>query len=207
MTIPEPVERCGYTITPVLNRDGSFNGVTGNMRITKDKQWAVFPARLWAEVAKADDAAVLRVLESLFYQPEEPTVFTLPEGTADRLIAHSLSAHIVVSREDIEDGDRLAAAFADMMNRPRPRPLTDEEREANRARHEAERSARLAGLQAEWQALRDQYRDVPALLAVLDVHQPSADYVGECAHPVFGWEADAEEWPCSTIEAIKGAAS
>jgi len=34
--VPGPVERCGYTITPVLGRSGGFNPVTGDMRIDRD---------------------------------------------------------------------------------------------------------------------------------------------------------------------------
>lgn len=204
MTVPEPVERCGYTITPVPNRAGEFLPLVHSMRISRDGQWAHFPARLWEDVAKADDEKVRRVLESLFYQAEAPTFSELPP-VHDGLLVHALSAQIVVSRELVEDSASLAQAVADRLARPLPPPLTEAEREANRARREAEQAARLAALQADWQALRDQYADVPVLLAVLDVHQPSEGYVGECGHPVFGYECDAEDWPCTTIQAIKGA--
>lgn len=202
VSVPEPVERCGYTITPITTRSGQFNPVTGNMRIVKDGTWTTFPARLYEALTDEQFAAVA---PKLFYQPESPALHELPR-VHDGLMVKALTAHVVVPRESVEDGACIMGALGDMMNRPQ-RQLTDEEREANRARHEAERSARLAGLQAEWQALRDQYRDVPALLAVLDVHQPDEEHVGDCAHPYFGWEGDAEEWPCTTIEAIKGATS
>jgi hypothetical protein len=45
------------------------------------------------------------------------------------------------------------------------------------------------------------------VLAVLDIHQPDEDGRLECQHPYFGWESDAEDWPCSTYVAIRDAVS
>lgn len=78
---------------------------------------------------------------------------------------------------------------------------SDEERESNR------RAAAQARLDArnDWTATRNRYADVPALLAVLELHQPKDDNHGwpECSYA----ESDeyATEWPCSTYTAIKEA--
>lgn len=74
---------------------------------------------------------------------------------------------------------------------------------ARRAAWQADRDRRHAAAVTEWEQLRARYADQPAVTAVLDIHQPTDRL--ECAHPVFGYEADAEDWPCSTFEAIKEA--
>lgn len=79
------------------------------------------------------------------------------------------------------------------------------EHEVRKAAHQVERGAAHAAAVAEWEQLRARYADSPAVLAVLDIHQPAVDGSLECQHPVSGWEADAEGWPCSTYEAIRDA--
>jgi hypothetical protein len=82
-------------------------------------------------------------------------------------------------------------------------PEKQAEAEARYAAWRAQREAQLADAVAEWQALRDRYADSPAVLAVLDIHLPVVDGGVVCAHPVYGYEADAEDWPCETYTAIK----
>lgn len=77
--------------------------------------------------------------------------------------------------------------------------------DVRRAAWEAERARKQAAAIADWQQLRERHANTPAVLAVLDIHQPTTDGTLECQHPAYGYEADGEDWPCSTFEAIKGA--
>lgn len=69
---------------------------------------------------------------------------------------------------------------------------------------QADRDRRHAAAVTEWEQVRARYADQPAVTAVLDIHQPTDRL--ECDHPVFGYEGDDEDWPCSTFEAIRDAA-
>jgi hypothetical protein len=83
-------------------------------------------------------------------------------------------------------------------------PQERAEAAARAAAWKADRERRQAEAIADWEATRARFADSPAVLAVLDIHQPDEERL-ECQHPYFGWESDAEDWPCSTYEAIKGA--
>src|SRR5580765_5704559 len=135
MTIPDPVVRCGYTITPVPFLSGGFNPLTGDMRITKDGQYAILPARIWEDVAKADDEKVQLVLESLFYQPESPTIFELPDGLKARKMVAYASMSVEMYEEGRELADAQEAYFA----------MTPQQRAAHHRAEDAERAVRLAG--------------------------------------------------------------
>lgn len=85
-------------------------------------------------------------------------------------------------------------------------PPTAEQRveaEARQAAWQTDRDRRHAEAVAEWERVRARYADSPAVTAVLDLHEPTDRL--ECTHEVFGYEADAEDWPCSTYLAIRDA--
>jgi hypothetical protein len=214
MTVPDPVERCGYTITPALGIGGTFNPLTSPMRITKDGQWAMFPALLWEDVAKADDDTVQRVLASLFYQAESPTIFGLP-NVHDGLMVRKTVAYVSMSDEMYEENKALADAqeayFA----------MTPEQRAERHRAADAERAPRLAAQLAAAESLVadlgraaqiDAREGGTALIdAVLAVHRPQVvegDHHVTCSTCWDGGDyAERAEWPCPTIEAIKEAAS
>jgi hypothetical protein len=75
--------------------------------------------------------------------------------------------------------------------------------ERRQAALQAERDAKFTSAADEWETLRAHHADSPAIAAVLDLHQPTDRL--ECTHEVFGYEADAEDWPCSTYLAIRDA--
>ncbi len=78
--------------------------------------------------------------------------------------------------------------------------------EAVRVAIAAQRAKQLAANTADWQATRDRYANVPVVLAVLDIHRPDPELSGQCCtHPVSGYEAEPEDWPCDTYTAIKDA--
>lgn len=62
---------------------------------------------------------------------------------------------------------------------------------------------------AEWQAVRDQYADTPALGAVLDLHAPALGYdgavCGECDVPDGAGGSMYYPWSCPTFDAIRDA--
>lgn len=78
-----------------------------------------------------------------------------------------------------------------------PTPMTSQQ-------YDAYRKQRNAQAAAEWQHLYEAFAGSRAVQAVLELHQPEDDPYGlVCTHPVDGYEADAQEWPCPTYTAIK----
>ncbi len=219
MTVPERVERCGYTVEPVLNRDGTFNPITGQMRISEGGGHTCFPALLYAELT--DDGVFMRVMNQAFFIPDDWAPPSLHQGGAGsaflrppaafnglidaalnarpvepRLQATKLTAYASVSREQLDEATSIFRT---------PTPEEAAESHKRWLAHRAQKQADHAAAVAEWEALRQQHAGSPAVLAVLDIHRPDDEGRLECAHPVFGWESDAEDWPCSTYTAIKEA--
>jgi hypothetical protein len=210
-----PIERCGYTVEPVLNRDGTFNPLTGQMRIGEHGGHVLFPARLYVELA--DDNVFVRVMNQAFFTPDDwappgsgflvpdPLRSQLVDAVADakpvepRLEVRKMSAYVSMSTEEYEEGTAFARAYQEWS------ALTPQERAARTAERDAQRLAQHDAAVAEWEALRERYAGSPAVVAVLDIHHPDDEGRMECAHPAFGYEADAEDWPCSTYTAIKEA--
>lgn len=128
----------------------------------------------------------------------------MPEPT-EPLLATKASYYLSISPELLADADATLAGWEKFVFGPSA-PEERAEMEARRAAYEADRRKRHAAAVAEWQQVRDRHADSPAIVAVLDIHKPSPDGSLECTHPVSGWEADAEGWPCSTYEAIRDAA-
>jgi hypothetical protein len=207
---PGPVERCGYTITPEPGRYATFNPLTHNVRISKDGAHATFPARLWSSLADVDDDIVQGILASLFYMPDD---WEPPKP--EPLTATKTVAYITMSQELYDEGMAFAAAqdayFA----------MSPEQRAEHGRAAEAERAVRLAAqlaaaeqlvADAKLAAINDAQCGGSAFVdAVLGVHRPQ---VRELAHTVTCsgcWDGgeydDNVEWPCPTIEAIKGAIS
>lgn len=130
--------------------------------------------------------------------------FLIPDAYRGSYILSGLNAtkvvaHMHVANELLGDSVNVAHLF---------KPPTAEEEAAGKAAHaawKAKRAEQVAAAVAEWQQVRKQYADSPAVLAVLDIHQPDPDGRLECTHPVFGYEGDEEDWPCSTYEAIRDA--
>jgi hypothetical protein len=209
--VPEPFERCGYRIEPLLDRHGTFNPVTGNLRIGKDGTHTHFPARLYE--ALTDDGAFLNVASRLFYLPDEPRRPTGFEALAEqyggliataanakpvepRLEVRKMEAYVQVSREQLDEAATLFRT---------PTPEERAEAEARHAAYRARKQAEHAEAVTEWEQLRERYAGSPAVVAVLDIHRPDDEGRLECAHLTFGYESDAEDWPCSTYTAIKEA--
>ena len=118
-----------------------------------------------------------------------------------------MSTVVSVSAEELADAEGMREA-SEAMLRLFNGTATPEEKaaaEARRAAWKADRDARHATAVADWEQTRARHADSPAVLAVLDIHKPDDEGRLECAHPVFGWESDAEDWPCSTYEAIRDA--
>lgn len=212
---PEPVERCGYTVEPVTGRDGRFNPLIHDMRIGKDGGHAFFPARLYAELT--DDEVFARVASKLIlisdrwelprsgFLVPDPLRAQLVDAVANpkpvepRLEVRKMSAYVSMSTEEYEEGTAFARAYQEWS------ALTPQQRAARAAERDAQRAARHATAVTEWEALRERYAGSPAVVAVLDIHRPDDEGRLECAHPVFGYESDAEDWPCSTYTAIRDA--
>jgi hypothetical protein len=80
-----------------------------------------------------------------------------------------------------------------------PTPAERVERERRAAEYERRAAARRAALDAarpRLAALAD-----PLARAILDLHSENRE--GECVGCEFtGYEAEAPEWPCSTVEAV-----
>jgi len=205
MTLPS-VERCGYIVTPVLGRDGCFNPAVDNMRIGKDGGHALFPARLYREL---NDEQFAIIAEKLWYQPDSPTIFELPNG----LTVRKEVVYMTMSQELYDEGMEIAAAHNAYF------AMTDEQRVEHHRAAEAERTVRLARQLAAAESLivalkgnaRIDAREggTAMIEAVLGLHRPQ---VRELAHTVTCsacWDGgeydDNAEWPCPTIEAIKGA--
>lgn len=117
-----------------------------------------------------------------------------------------MTSVVSVSAEELADAEGMREAEQQMI-RLLDGTATPEERAeaaARRAAWQADRDRRHAAAVTEWEQVRARYADQPAVTAVLDIHQPTDRL--ECAHPVFGYEGDDEDWPCSTFEAIRDAA-
>jgi hypothetical protein len=112
-----------------------------------------------------------------------------------------MTPELLAEAQEMSDAQALMVRLLDGTATPEEQAAADE----RKARYKAERDAKHAAAVAEWEATRARYADSPAVLAVLDIHQPDEDGHLECQHPYFGWESDAEDWPCSTYEAIKEA--
>ncbi len=85
-------------------------------------------------------------------------------------------------------------------------PPTAQEADAARKRREAQRAAEAAAADADWRRLYEEFAHVRAVKAVLELHRPEDSVYGlVCTHPVSGWEADPETWPCPTYTAIRDA--
>lgn len=142
----------------------------------------------------------------------EPGGFLVPEGLADGLIDSVRTAMEVQSRprcvpmtaEMITEASRAREARFREHQRFMASPEGKAVVAARKAEHEAKREAERAAAVTEWEEVRLRYADSPAVLAVLDIHQPTEDG-SECQHPISGWEADRIEWPCETFEAIRDA--
>lgn len=153
----------------------------------------------------ATEARMLADLEGPFTGLLGPLGITPQPGIPE--IA-KFSSYLVISPEVLDDY-QWTEAIPGMM-RVALGTATPEEIAANeerRARYLAEQQVKNTEAIAEWQALREQHAGSPAIVAVLDIHRPTEDGgMIECQHPVFGYEADAEDWPCSTYLAIRDAA-
>lgn len=144
----------------------------------------------------------------------EPGGFLVPEGLADGLIdsvrtameVQSWPRCVPMTAEIITEASRARKARFREHQRFMASPEGKAVVAARKAEHEAKREAERAAAVTEWEEVRRRYADSPAILAVLDIHQVGG-YFGEvaCAHPISGWEAESEEWPCSTFEAIRDA--
>lgn len=123
------------------------------------------------------------------------------------LTARKLTAWVPASAQELADAEemRKSMELAQRVYAGTATPSERQEFERNIAARDAERKRSRAAAVTEWEQVRERYADVPAVLAVLDIHQPADDGSLECAHPVFGWESDAEDWPCGTYEAIRDA--
>ncbi len=144
-----------------------------------------------------------------FGQPAVPGGFLIPPGAFDGLIDSVVNARPVLAVEKVVSFVHVSPDLLDDTVTINFRPPTPEDRavaEARRAAWKAESDRRHAEAVAEWEQVRERHADSPQLLAVLDIHQPATDGSLECQHPYFGYESDAEDWPCSTYEAIRDAA-
>lgn len=122
------------------------------------------------------------------------------------LMVHKMTACVPMTPEllteavEIREAQALMLRLLDGTATPEERAAADE----RKARYKAEREAKHDAAVAEWEQVRARYADVPAVLAALDIHQPDDERL-ECQHPIGGWEADPEDWPCSTYVAIRDA--
>lgn len=126
---------------------------------------------------------------------------------AQPILVRKMAVCVPMTPELLAEANEMRDA-QDLMMRLLDGTATPEERAehaAHKAAHRAERDAAHAAAVAEWQQLRERYADSPVVVAVLDIHQPNDDGSLECTHPVSGWEAYDETWPCSTYEAIRDA--
>lgn len=126
---------------------------------------------------------------------------------AEPLMVRKMSVVVPMTDELLAEASDMREAQA-LMLRLLTGTATPEERAVfaeRKARREAERAAAYEAAVAEWEQVRARHADSPAVLAVLDIHQPDDDGRLECQHPVSGWESDQEEWPCSTYVAIRDA--
>jgi hypothetical protein len=130
--------------------------------------------------------------------PVEPREHVVPLEAAKASYYLSVSPELL---EDLHWTDGIPGMMRIALGTATPEEIAA--REERRARWQAERDAKHAAAVAEWEQVRQRYADSPAVLAVLDIHQPTDDL--ECDHPVAGYEAWAEDWPCGTYQAIKGA--
>jgi hypothetical protein len=112
-----------------------------------------------------------------------------------------MTPELLAEAQEMSDAQALMLRLLDGTATPEERSAAEE----RKARYEAERDAKRDAAVAEWEQVRARYADSPAVLAVLDIHQPAEDGSLECRHPVFGWESDAEDWPCETYVAIRNA--
>ncbi len=122
-------------------------------------------------------------------------------GPEQPLQARRFPMHVQVSEDDLADAEAMRESER------RQAAMTPAQRaEANRKR-EQERADQLAQAQADWKAVCERLAGNAPALAVLKVHHPVQGVMGwaECAHPVDGWEANPEAWPCETFTAIKEA--
>lgn len=124
------------------------------------------------------------------------------------LLVRKMAVVVPMTAEMLAEGREYREGI-ELMHRLASGTATPEEKAAaaeRAAAHKAEHAAKHAAAVAEWEAVRARYADSPAVLAVLDIHQVD-DSFGElgCTHPISGWEAESEEWPCSTFEAIRDA--
>ncbi|HEX7630560.1 MAG TPA: hypothetical protein VF388_00390 [Lacunisphaera sp.] len=111
-----------------------------------------------------------------------------------------MTPELLAEAQEMSDAQALMLRLLDGTATPEERAAADE----RKARYEAEREAKHDAAVAEWEQVRARYADVPAVLAALDIHQPDGERL-ECQHPIGGWEADPEDWPCSTYVAIRDA--
>lgn len=122
-------------------------------------------------------------------------------GEVGSLFVRKFSSSMVVSAGDL--------AFAEEMREHERRlaAMTPEQRAERQAQRDAERAAALAAAAADWQAVCDRLAGNAPALAALAIHKPvdGASYPVQCAHPVDGWEAEPDEWPCEAFTAIKDA--
>lgn len=135
-------------------------------------------------------------------QPER-SGFLVPDAFRGVILAGlqatKVVAHMQVTNELLGDTVDVSHLFE---------PPTPEQVAASKeryAQYRAEQEAQRVAAIAEWESVRERYADSPAVLAVLEIHQPTVDGSLECQHPVYGYESDAEDWPCSTYEAIRDA--
>ncbi len=117
------------------------------------------------------------------------------------LVATKANYYLSISPELLEDHG-WTDAIPGMM-RITLGTATPEEIAANDARRAARDITRTAAV-AEWQRIRERYDYSPAMLAVLDIHQPSRDGWPECQECEHADQLVS--WPCSTYEAIRDAA-
>ena len=112
-----------------------------------------------------------------------------------------MTPELLAEQQEMAESNALILRLLNGTATPEERAIA----EARRAAWKADSEARHAAAVAEWQQVRERYAGSPAILAVLDIHQPADDGSLDCAHPYFGYESDPEDWPCSTYEAIRDA--
>jgi hypothetical protein len=137
------------------------------------------------------------------YQETPASPFLRPPALFDGLIDVALNTKPVEPRLEVRKMTAYVEVLRELIEAPTPEEAA--EAEVRRAAYMERKRAEHAAAVAEWEALREHYAHSPAVLAVLDIHHPDDEGRMECAHLTFGWESDAEDWPCSTYTAIKEA--
>lgn len=106
---------------------------------------------------------------------------------------------LIAEQADIRAGYQLMHRI--MSGTATPEEIT--QYEARKAADKAETDQRRTTAITEWQQLRERYADMPAVIAVLDIHRPDGSDHLECE--LSEEDELPTDWPCSTYQAIRNA--